>query len=132
MKNRQTVAKKKADCIFCIVTICLVLILIGCISVTAYSKEAVENAKIEAYYQGLEKEMVKEVRIYLNDNGYRNSGVTLTRVVAVNAKRQYTLTVHHDKIDRMDETQRQELDTELGQFGFDYNNCEFQRDFLLN
>ena len=55
------------------------LALIGitafCISGTVHSSEKVERREREKYYREIEAEYVKEVRVFLNEEGYSNSGV---------------------------------------------------------
>ena len=55
------------------------LALIGitafCISGTVHSSEKVERREREKYYREIEAEYVKEVRFFLNEEGYSNSGV---------------------------------------------------------
>lgn len=132
MKNRNRTAKKikGKDIAFYIILLVLFLLLSFLISNIAYSKENVKNLELEQYYDGLEDVMLRKVKAYLNENGFRNSGVSLTRVVDSDNHRTYQLTVHHDHIDRMEEYEREELKATLCAFGFQDAYSTFQCSFL--
>lgn len=117
---------------FMAVTICLVLVTAFCVVQTVKSQCAVEGGELESYYQAKEAEMVRQTRDFLQRAGYKNSGVMLTRVVDNEGKRQYTMTIHHGKIDKMDEKARQDLKGELSAFAFTSENCSFSHTFLIN
>ena len=61
------------------------------------------------YYKQIESEYLSDVRDRLNDNGFSNAGLSLTKQVNEDGGLDYILSVHHRRIDRMDETQRAEL-----------------------
>ena len=57
----------------------------------------------EAYYEQLEREYVGRVRQFLEERGYRSSGVTLSRIVDHDGRRSYRVLVHHGILDRQGE-----------------------------
>lgn len=116
---------------FWALTVFLVLVSALCITGTVMSRSNPGGREIENYYMALEKQLVCDTREYLNKSGFPNSGVTLTRVVNENGMREYTMTVHHGKIDRMDENSRQILKEALSQFVFAEENCTFCHEFLV-
>ena len=132
MNNRNRTAKRMngKDILFYIVLLVLFLLLSFLISNIAYSKENVKNLELEQYYDGLEDVMLRKVKEYLNENGFRNSGVSLTRVVDSDNHRTYQLIVHHDHIDRMEEYEREELKEILCAFGFQDSYSTFHCSFL--
>ena len=67
----------------------------------------------------------------LNEMGFRNSGVTLTRVVDAEGNREYTFTIHHGKIDRMSEEERMALAAALMQSITPVESCSFTHEFLM-
>ncbi len=117
---------------FMAVTICLVLVTAFCVVQTVKSRRALDMQELECYYQAKEKEMVRETRDFLQEEGYKNSGVTLTRVVDNEGKRQYTMTIHHGKIDKMDERARESLKGELSALAFEEEGCSFSHTFFIN
>lgn len=117
--------------LFCIVTVVLSMFIASCISITALGQSSLNDEETEKNFHLKEQEMLERVRAYLNDNGYQNSGVTLTRMVDGNGYRTYTLTIHHDRIDFMDEEGRSELKSKLAEFNFPADGCSFNQEFLI-
>lgn len=111
----------------------LLIMLLGTYlySMTAKSLQAKQDEELERSYVALEEDMVRTVRGYLNRIGFKNSGVMLTRVVDEEGYRQYKLTVHHVKIDEMEEDERELLADGLSQFAFVDSMCEFKCEFLV-
>ncbi|MBR1931289.1 MAG: hypothetical protein IJ833_07460 [Lachnospiraceae bacterium] len=100
-----------------------------CIVVTVFSREALSRSEEEAYYQTLEKEMERQVREYLNEQGFQNSGVMLTRVMEADGSREYTLTVHHSRIENLNQEAQDALGAELEHFFFKGENCSLNQRF---
>lgn len=117
--------------LFCAFTALLVMVIALCVTGTVIGQSHIDEREMEAYYQAKEREMIVEVRNYLNDNGFKNSGVALTRVVDEEGNREYTLTIHHDRIDAMSDEKKNELKVELSAFDFSAANCSFQQEFLI-
>lgn len=115
------------------VVLTLLIVLVGTYfySMTAKSLQAKRDAEVESSYASLEQDMVRAVRGYLNRVGFKNSGVMLTRVVDGEGYRQYKLTVHHAKIDEMEEGERELLADKLSQFAFVDNMCDFRYEFFV-
>lgn len=119
------------DLIFCAFTVFLVAVTALCVTGTVIGQSHIDEREVEAFYCAKEKEMVSEVIKYLNDNGFRNSGVALTRVVDGEGYREYMLTIHHDKIDVMSDRERDELKGRLSDLEFEDENCSFRQEFLI-
>lgn len=111
-------------------TVALVLIGVFGIAGCVKSAEMSADGKPEQYYLEKEKELVQETREYLKDAGYANSGVMLTRVVDESGNREYTLTVHHSKINALDEVARENLQKDLDTLTFASDECTFCHEFL--
>lgn len=114
--------------IFCGGTVLLILAAALAFALTAYGRE--DGGRTESYYREREQELVSEVRRYLNESGYTDSGVTLTRVVDGEGGRAYTLTIYHRRIDRMEPESRAALARQLAQFMFAEEGCTFACHFL--
>lgn len=114
-----------------VITALLVLVIAFCVTKTVFSQDRVSERQWENYCRVQEKEMVQQVRTYLNENGYKNSGVMLTRIVDESGKCEYTLTVHHGKIDKLDDDERELLKKELSVFDFATEDCKFYHEFLV-
>ena len=111
-------------------TIVLILVTAFSIAGTVISKNDFKAGELEQYYLQKEKQLTEDVRDFLNQKGYRNSGVTVTRVVESNGNREYTVTVHHGDIDRMTEGERTVLAGEMGNLTFEDEHCTFSMNFL--
>ena len=114
---------------FYVTTVVLILIIVLCIGNTVKSESSAETQRIENRYR--ERELLSEMRGYLNDNGFRNSGVTLTYVADADGSVEYTFTIHHKKINEMDEAEREELTRELASSGVAAGNETIRYEYLL-
>ena len=113
-----------------VVTMLLILIIAFCICGTAFGQNRGRNQAQERYYRAMEQEYVKEIRKLLTERGYCNSGVTMNRVVQEDGSRQYTVTIHHRRITRLDEEQQNELLDECRMIDFPVEDCTFCHEFL--
>lgn len=94
-----------------VATLLLVILAAGMISITTYSVDRDNEKKaMDSYYKALEKQYVAEVRERMNELGYNNAGVMLTRSVNVDGTRKYTLKLNHKKLTGISE---EELLSEL-------------------
>lgn len=117
---------------FMAVTIFLVIVTAFLTVMTLRSRCASDGGESESYYETKEKEMVRRTSAFLQQSGYQNSGVALTRIVDKEGNRQYTMTIHHGKIDKMDEEERENLRRKLSGLTFSSENCSFSHTFLVN
>lgn len=117
---------------FMMTVLALVMVAAFCWTGVAMSRIHVNAQELEAYYQEMEREMVEDARLLLSERGFANSGVMLTRVIDEDGSRQYTLTVHHGRISKMCEEDRQLLMEELEQITFEDENCIFFHKFFEN
>ena len=96
---------------FYVVTVVLILIIVLCVGGTARSESRDEAQRVENRVQ----EQLTDVRQYLKNNGYTNSGVTLTYVTDADGDPEYTFTIHHKRINDMSEEEREAFSAELMQ-----------------
>ncbi len=115
---------------FCLITLAVVLAASLAAVFTVYGSGRAEAAQ-EARYRSMEQGLLRDVRAFLEEAGCRDGGVTLTRVVDGQGNRAYTVTVHHRRIDRMEQGEREELLQQLEGFSFPAANCTFTYHFLL-
>jgi len=122
---------------FVIVTAILVCIIAFLIAGTVKGQESGANVETESYYKEKEAQLLDEMKEYLSKEGFYNSGVTLNRVVEADGNREYTFTIHHNRIDKMSDADRQNLAIELSNRNVSvlcndaFVNCRFQYDFLI-
>lgn len=110
-------------------TAVLILIFVLCIGATVKSESRDETRRMENRVQ--EQQLMSDMRQYLNENGYRNSGVTLTYAVEEDGSCDYTFTIHHKKINGMSETEREALSAELAQACNADGNYSVSYEYLL-
>ena len=77
-----------------------VLVLWSICSIQANAAERAENDKAE--YQLQESQFKSEIRTCLEEMGYNNSGITMTKVMDADGSREYTVLVHHQDLDTDD------------------------------
>lgn len=77
-----------------------VLVLWSICSIQANAAERAENDKTE--YQLQESQFKSEIRTCLEEMGYNNSGITMTKVMDADGSREYTVLVHHQDLDTDD------------------------------
>lgn len=115
---------------FLVVTVSLIAISTFCITSTVMSHSNRDLRIAETYYHQMEQEYVKEIKSCLREKGYENSGVMMTRVVDENGKREYTITIHNKRINKLSEEEKKNLQKELIIREFDAPDCIFYHEFL--
>ena len=126
--------KRKTEGVFfrLILAVCMTAFL-SCFAANAqeWSRRRAEREQ-EAYYLEKEEALKQTVREYLDGQGFTGSGIMLTRIVSTDGEREYTLTVHHGRLDSMDEVKREESSKELIGLCFADEQCSFHSEFLLS
>ena len=85
------------------------------------------NAENE-YFDSFEKTYLSDVRNALSDDGYHNSGITMTSV-SDESGRHYLVEIHNDSFARMDQTEIGEEESRLERFEFGDASDDTQTDF---
>jgi hypothetical protein len=120
---------------FTVITLLLIAVIAVCTAGTVKGQETIQDKERELWYREQEEKLLADTRDYLNQEGFVNSGVTLTRVVDGKGGREYTFTIHHHLIDRMEEEARGALRTELVRLNQDFGeageNCSLRYEFLI-
>lgn len=124
--------KRKEKVRFVVIVVLLTFAAFYFSAAIVLSRTYLSAQELEGYYQEQERVLVKETKAFLEEKGFRHSGVMLTRVVDGDGSREYTVTVHHGKIDRMGEDGRQQLMEELEKIVFEDGGCSFRHEFLIN
>lgn len=81
-----------------------VLVLVFGIGMTAKaaSCKEVKSKFSREQYRVMEEEYVNEVRLLLLEKGCKNAGITLTYITDSEGNRDYIVTVHHAKLEKME------------------------------
>lgn len=101
---------------FGVITVLLVLVIAFFTTGTVMGMEKGSVKVDEKYYRQIEQEYVCQVRAYLSDVGYDNSGIALTKVFYEDGSREYTLNIHHKRIDKLTSVEQEQLKNELTGF----------------
>ena len=79
----------------------------------------------EEYYAGSEKEYLTQIREYLNENGFKDSGVMLNHTVYEDGSREYDIFIHHYKTEGLSEAERKSIIKDLQEKAFPAENARF-------
>ncbi|MBQ7955710.1 MAG: hypothetical protein IJ282_08155 [Lachnospiraceae bacterium] len=114
------------------ILITTILIVIAAFSITGTVKsQSKDNMKLdEKYYRQMEQEYVREVRNYLAEQGFENSGVMLTYVSGGSDARTYTITIHNEKLKGLPEAKKAAIRREILDLAFEAPECTFFGEFL--
>lgn len=110
---------------FWIITVLLVLVIIFCVKGTVMSKGNNERAKQNHYYATLEQDYLERTRQILHEEGYENCGINLTRVTYEDGRREYTVLLHHRRLERLSVEEKIDLENMLSQIEFQNKECSF-------
>ena len=129
ISDRTLSTKFVSNVAFYSTTAVLILIIVLCIGATVKSESRDETQRMENRIQ--EQQLMSDMKQYLNENGYRNSGVTLTYALEEDGSPDYTFTIHHKKINSMSETERGALSAELARACNAGSNYSVSYEYLL-
>ncbi len=115
--------KRTGSLKFGAVTVILVIVTAFCCAGTVMSREDLSREEQERYYLEREGQLVKDVREYLGQKGYEDSGVMLTRVVDMDGSREYTLSIHHHRITGLSGEEQEQLAGSLREMAFSDQCC---------
>lgn len=113
-----------------IITIVLVLLAALCMAGTAFGKDQETDRERQQYYLETERDYRKEICGFLEEKGYRNSGVTVNRIWDENGELSYQVTIHHGKIEKLDAEEKQALLEECGQIPMGEEGCRIRVQYL--
>lgn len=110
---------------FEVITVVLIMVIVFCVKGTVFSKENSERAKANRYYAVLEDEYLDHTKNLLEEKGYNNCGVTMTRMTMEDGSREYTVLLHHRKLQKLSAEEKDKLIRLLSNMEFDSDICKF-------
>lgn len=113
-----------------VITVLLVMIGTLFLSMAVHSQNRESVREQKEYYRVLEQEYVKRMREFLEEQGYADSGVTMNRVIEEDGTLKYIVTIHHRRIEQLDEGQRGALLSKCREIEFPEQDCSFCHKFL--
>lgn len=114
-----------------IITIGLFLILMSVFGIKASGRERAAAGDYSIKYRTQEREYVDNVRAKLSKLGYSQAGVAMTKVVNEDGTIVYTLTIHHSRIDKMNEYERKQLSDIITEEAIDVENSTVVTEYLI-
>lgn len=117
--------------LFIIVATMLSLITAFCIGATVISQTHVPQHAQKMYDSEMGQEYVKAVRAFLAEAGYRNSGVTLSRITEADSTMTYTVTIHHTRISELSVDEQKQLKLDLAALPAPKNISTVYHEFLI-
>lgn len=83
--------------------------------------DAIQREETEENYREMEEQYRLQVQEVMTQAGYPNSGVTMTYVTGENGDRQYTVQIHHRRLEKMKAEEQEQLKRQVldvtGQMG---------------
>jgi len=113
-----------------IITIGLFLILMSVFGIKASGRERAAAGDYSEKYRTEEREYVDSVRAKLTELGYSQAGLVMTKVVNEDGTIIYTLTIHHSRIDKMNEYERKQLSDIITEETIDVENSTVVTEYL--
>lgn len=110
---------------FVITAVLLILVTVFCVRGTVLCKESDERATANRYYAALEDEYREEVRRTLEEQGYDDCGITMTRVTAADGSREYKVLLHHRKFEKLTTQEKNAVTAALSEMEFGDGVCKF-------
>lgn len=126
-KYREKLAK---EVLFVIFTFVVSMVIAFFISGTVVSQADGKVTVDEESFPILEEEYVEEIKGLLDDLGYENSGVNLTMVADGEGNRSYQVKLHHKRINRLSEEEKEALFATIEELAFQVMGCEFEVSLL--
>lgn len=122
---------KRKNILLAATAILLILIILFCSTETVMSQNRTDDGMNRQYYAAMEKEYRANIEQALDEKGFVNSGINIRWVSDGDGIREYTVIIHHGRINSLDEHDKEELLHELTEFEFSDENCSFSYEFLL-
>ena len=102
MRNREeedmTYRRNTKSIVLIVVALVIAVVTFITTSITVTSCKKGAASDNAAYYHQLEQAYVKEARKVMNEQGYFDAGITMTRRMNEAGERIYTVKVHHNRL----------------------------------
>ena len=112
--------------VFGVLTILLVLIILFCVKGTAISRDIGGHDRQNKYYAVLEREYMEKINRLLKEEGFSNCGINLRWVADEEGSREYTVIIHHRRLERISGREQSNLTDRLAGAEFHDAACSFR------
>ena len=113
MRNREeedmTCRRNTKSIVLIVVALVIAVVTFITTSITVTSCKKGAASDNAAYYHQLEQAYVKEARKVMNEQGYFDAGITMTRRMNEAGERIYTVKVHHNRLNSASSEKTNEL-----------------------
>ncbi|NLL77327.1 MAG: hypothetical protein GX235_08780 [Clostridiales bacterium] len=106
-------------------TLLFTAIILFCGNSTVMSQEKNGTLADRQYYRSIENEHIGEIRNVLEECGYNNCGITMTKVTQKDVPNEYTILIHHKRFKSLDDDGKERLKTELSEVRFQEEQSRF-------
>ncbi len=130
MNERNVRRGVRKEAVFVLFTVFMILSLWFFISEKVMSQNNGTVTVDEAAFLELEGNYLSQVKVYLEKEGFRNSGVALSRVIESDGSRSYEITLHNKKLNELSLEEQEQLKADIEEMAFGVAGCEFQVTFL--
>lgn len=115
---------------FYLITVVVVFTLFSLITIRVNGQGERDFASERQYYEQLEEDYEKRLVDMLEDKGYRYAGITMTKIYQEDGSRDYTVQIHHKRINQLSEGEKILLINELEAVSFGGEKCSILHKFL--
>ena len=115
---------------FYMFTIMIVFVLFSFVTIRVKGQGELDFAADRELYEQLEDEYTQHLKNMLEDKGYRNAGITMTKIYQPDGNREYTVLIHHKRIDQLSDGEKIILLNELAAVSFAGDQCSILHKFL--
>lgn len=116
--------------VFILTTILLVFVIAFSITKTVKSQDNSSNREMEQYLETLEEEYMETLKLILVENGYYNSGITMTKIIDELGNREYQVDINNKYIIKLSNENQETLIAKLEKIPFEDSNSVFYHEFL--
>lgn len=88
------------------------------------------NREVQLYYDEMESKYLKNMKGVLKEEGYIDSGITMTKIINMDGSRDYEIRIHNKNLENINDFEKDRLIDLLSQFTFDDQNCTFSHEFF--
>lgn len=131
IRNRSLRDRLARAAVLILFTVLLVLGLALFVSGTVWSGNEEDLLADEESLRALEQEYVSQIRDYLEEQGFKNSGVTLTWIMEEDGSRSYEVVLYHKAIGKLSQEKRELLFAAVKKLAFQVVGCNFQVNLLV-
>ena len=115
---------------FYMISLAVVILLFSIATMTVNGQGEHDIAMEREFYEELEDDYVFRLRELLGNKGYSNAGVTMTKIYQTDGGREYTVQIHHKRIEHLSEGEQILLMNELAAVCFGDEQCSVLHKFL--